>query len=124
MDELSHFEKRLAPDETVYRQGETSREMYYIRKGKVEISTMNWGVEKILAVLGTGEFFGETALTDSSPRIYTATAIEETELLIIDKDSFEANLAANPVLKYILETLIQRLRDVTALVSSKDEVKI
>lgn len=124
MYELSPFERRLAPNEIVYRQGEKSHEMYYVRRGRIKMTTTNWGKETVLAVAGEGEFFGESALIDDTPRINTAVAVEDTELLVIDKESFEANLAKNPVLHHIFQTVIHRLQNLTALAYSDNEVKI
>jgi CRP/FNR family cyclic AMP-dependent transcriptional regulator len=124
MDTSSRFERRLAQNEVVYRQGERSDEMYYVRKGRIKIIVNGWGKETLLTVVEEGGFFGETALIGDTPRINTAVALEEAELIVIDRQSFDANLAANPVLKYILETLIERIKEITALVYEKDEVKI
>lgn len=94
--------------------------MYYIREGRINLSTRKNGYEKVLTTLEKGDFFGETALIDEIPRITTATAIEETELIIIDRDSFEANLTANPAITHILKNVIQRLRDALTLYTSKE----
>ncbi len=123
MNSLSPFERRLAQNEVIYHEGEESNEMYFVRKGKVKIVASSWGSQTILTVVEEGGFFGETALIDDTPRINSAVALEETELLVIDRESFQANLASNPVLKHILETLIQRIKDITALVCEKDVVK-
>ncbi len=124
MNTSVRFERRLAQDEVVYRQGERSTEMYYVRKGRVKIVVKGWGNETLLTVVDEGGFFGETALVENTPRINSAIALEDTELLVIDRESFEANLASNPVLKHILETLIRQLKDITALVHEKEVVKI
>lgn len=124
MNTSVRFERRLAQNEVVYRQGERSAEMYYVRKGRVKIVVNGWGSETLLTVVEEGGFFGETALIENTPRINSAIALEDTELLVIDRESFEANLASNPVLKHILETLIRQLKDITALVREKEVVRI
>lgn len=117
---LSRFELQLAPGEVVFREGEKGNQMYYIREGRIKISVGKNGCEKVLTVLKEGDFFGETALIDDTPRLGTATALGETELIIIDKESFEANLTANPAIAHILKNLIQRLRDTLTMYTSKE----
>jgi CRP/FNR family cyclic AMP-dependent transcriptional regulator len=123
MDErkLSRFELQLTPGEVVFREGEKSNQMYYIREGRIKISVGKNGYEKVLTVLKEGDFFGETALIEDTPRLGTAIALEETELIIIDKESFEANLTANPAIAHILKNVIQRLRDVLTMYTSKEK---
>lgn len=111
--QLSPFEIGLAAGEVLYHEGDKGKEMYYIREGKIKISITRGGQEKVLSILTEGAFFGEAALVDNKPRIATATAIKDTELLIVNKESFEANLEANPVLSHILKTVVQRMRDIS-----------
>lgn len=120
---LSPFELQLAPGEVVFHEGNKGEEMYYIREGKIKISIRGGDQEKVLSVLTDGAFFGETALIDGKPRIATATAIEKTELLIVNKESFEADLDANPVLAHMLKTVVQRMRDIAELYYEKKEDK-
>ncbi|MEW6685833.1 MAG: Crp/Fnr family transcriptional regulator [Candidatus Edwardsbacteria bacterium] len=104
------FEKTLRPGETLFHEGESGEQMFLIRSGKVRISKRSGQVEKTLAVLKEGDFFGEMALIDGSPRSATATALEETRLLIVDREAFKAQLKENPMIEYVLETMSRRLR--------------
>jgi len=117
---LSEFEVVVERGGIIYREGEPADRMYYIREGKIKLSISRNGHEKVLSVLTDGAFFGETALIDGKPRIATATAIEPTELLIVDEGSFESNLASNPVLSHILKTVIARMRNIAELYYEKE----
>ena len=69
----------------VIGQGDTGDALYIVAKGKVEVSRKEsksrGSREDILAILGPGEFFGETALFGDSVR--TATVKAKTACLLL-----------------------------------------
>ena len=72
--------------ETIYSQGDLSKNVLYIQKGGVRLSVVNeTGKQAVVAVLGPGDFFGEGCLAGQPRRIGTATAITATTALVIDK---------------------------------------
>ncbi|HAD81891.1 MAG: hypothetical protein A2509_11690 [Candidatus Edwardsbacteria bacterium RIFOXYD12_FULL_50_11] len=105
------YEKNFKPDEVIFRQGDAGSEMYLIRAGKIKISRSAGNIEKTLAIIKEGDFFGEMAVIDGSPRSATATAVDEVNLLIVDRDAFKSQLKDNPMIEYVLETMTRRLRD-------------
>ncbi|MBA7628227.1 Cyclic AMP receptor protein [subsurface metagenome] len=104
------YERQLMPGEVLFHEGDTGEVMYFIRKGKIKISVGEEDQEKVFAVLKEGDFFGEMAVIDGSPRSASATAIEETDLIIIDKESFISKINENPLVAYVIETLTKRIR--------------
>ncbi len=110
MEELKEFEKVLKPGEVLFREGDPGDEMYLIKSGKIKIIKGGGDVEKTLAYLKEGDFFGEMAIIDESPRSATAIAVEETRLVIIDREAFRNQVKKSPLIEYILETLTRRLR--------------
>ncbi len=73
-------------DRTVFRQGQPADSLFYLRRGKVKLSVISQqGKEAIIAVLGTGEFFGEGCLTGQPLRMATAVAMTDCTLDKIDK---------------------------------------
>lgn len=66
----------------IYFPEENSNSVYLIKKGKVKISRLSEdGREIIIAILGPGEIFGESAITEtSSKREEFAEATEDTLL--------------------------------------------
>lgn len=110
MQERLKYERHVKKGEVLFREGDIGEEMYFIRKGKIKISKGEEEQEKVLAILKEGEFFGEMSLIDRSPRSATATAIEDTELLLIDKETFLQKINETPLIAYVVETLIKRLR--------------
>jgi CRP/FNR family cyclic AMP-dependent transcriptional regulator len=110
-EEKSGYEKQLNTGEVLFKDGDPGDEMYLIKSGKVRISKPAGDVEKTLAVLKEGDFFGEMSVIDGSPRSATATAIEPTELVIFDREVFMNQVRENPLIEYVLHTLIKRLRE-------------
>jgi hypothetical protein len=70
--------------EVVLREGEASDRFYIIESGLVEV-TQNGAV---LRREGAGDFFGEIGLLRDVPRTATITAIEDTELVALERDDF------------------------------------
>jgi len=73
----------------LFRAGDEGHQMYVVQNGKVRISVTSADVDKTLAVLGPGEFFGEMAVLNDRPRTATATVLENSQLLVIEKAKFE-----------------------------------
>jgi CRP/FNR family transcriptional regulator, cyclic AMP receptor protein len=72
--------------ETIFSQGDPGKDVLYIQKGGVRLSVVNeTGKEAVVAVLGPGDFFGEGCLAGQPLRIGTATAVNATTVLIIEK---------------------------------------
>ncbi len=102
--------KKLSGGEMLFREGDTGDVMYLIRQGRIKIIKAMGDEEKVLAVLKEGDFFGEMAIIDGSPRSAAAIAVDDVTLLMIDKETFHSKIRENPLISYILETLSRRLR--------------
>jgi CRP/FNR family cyclic AMP-dependent transcriptional regulator len=71
--------------ETVYSQGDLARDVMYIRDGGVKLTVVNTnGKEAVVAILGPGDFCGESCLGGQPIRMATATAIVPLNVLAID----------------------------------------
>jgi len=74
--------------QVIFSQGDPCDTVLYLQKGSVKLSVLSkTGKEAVVAILGTGDFFGEGALADQPVRIGTATAIAATTALVIEKDT-------------------------------------
>ena len=72
----------IAATEVFVREGETGVGMYIIISGQVQITQKGEdGNEQLLATLGEGDFFGEQALLDESPRTASAIAVEPCQVV-------------------------------------------
>jgi CRP/FNR family cyclic AMP-dependent transcriptional regulator len=95
MSLIERFGRTAAAGTVLFREGDAGKEMFVIQGGKVRLSRTIRGVEKILAELPAGEFFGEMSIINDKPRAATATVIEDAQLLVLDPRTFEAMIKAN-----------------------------
>src|SRR5689334_23836729 len=78
---------KLNPAETLFHAGEPGDALFVVRSGSIELFIKDTAGQKIvLTVAEAGDLFGELSLLDSGPRTATATALTETELLVLDRD--------------------------------------
>lgn len=100
----------FARSEIICRQGEDGNTFYIIKSGQVEVSTQNGtGRAAVLRQMTAGEFFGEISLLTGEPRSATVMALEDTEVLTMNKEDMRAMLAANNQLaEHISEVLAFR----------------
>lgn len=74
----------------IFSENNPGKDMYIVYSGKVGLYMQGkLGHSKLLATVEAGDFFGEMALVDDSPRSATAKAEEDnTQLLVLDKKKF------------------------------------
>lgn len=73
-------------DQTVYAQGDPSDAVFYIQEGKVKVSVVSeQGKEAVIALHGSGDFFGEACLNGQSVRIATAETVTEGVIMRLEK---------------------------------------
>lgn len=84
---------------TEYERGET---FYLIQNGTVQLTKCINDTNKNLDILKLGEFFGEMAILDNTPRSATCVAKGHVECLEFNKANFEMLITGNPQLALIL----------------------
>ena len=73
-------------NQIVYTQGEPADSVFYIQSGKVKKTVVSeHGKEAVVALLGTGDFFGEGCLTGEPLRLATVSAMTECVIVRIAK---------------------------------------
>jgi CRP/FNR family cyclic AMP-dependent transcriptional regulator len=104
--------RRFSAGQIVFHHGDPGGLLYIITKGKVKITySTPEGQEALLAILGRGDFFGELALLDDSPRSATAEALRETETQTLHRWEFMDFIRKNPDFSlHVLHTLAQHIR--------------
>ncbi|HEX5039162.1 MAG TPA: Crp/Fnr family transcriptional regulator [Candidatus Limnocylindria bacterium] len=107
--------RRFRRNEVIFHQGDIGDSLQIVASGGVKIVLPSTeGDEAIIASLKPGDFFGELALLDSSPRSTTATALEPTETLALPRDPFLGLLADDPrLVRALLHALAEELRRLT-----------
>lgn len=87
VDNLLH-ERDYVKDEVVFDEGEEGQAIYFIIKGKVLICRQGRPVDGVIAELDAGNFFGELALLDDSPRMAQVRAAEDCTLAVFFREDF------------------------------------
>lgn len=118
-EDLSHIaaitdEIEFQSDHTLFKEGEISDAMYMVIEGKVRLTRA--GQEVMVAK--NKDVFGTWALFDDEPRVATATTLENTRVLHIDKEDFIDLLADHvAITQSILKTMVKRLRNLMTRIS-------
>jgi CRP/FNR family transcriptional regulator, cyclic AMP receptor protein len=76
----------LEAGEVIFTQGDAADSILYIQKGKVKLTVVSKeGKEAVVAVLGSGDFFGEGCLARQHMRMATASTMSECSLMRLEK---------------------------------------
>lgn len=105
---VRHFKK----GETIYHQGDTAKTFCYLKKGTVKVfMTSVDGNEKTLNTATHGEILGEGAFFDKKPRVSSAIAVTDSQVVMIDEQTLIKLFGEYPVLAFeLLEILANRIR--------------
>ena len=81
----------------IYAQGEIASAVFYIKTGKVKVAVVSaQGREAVVALLTKGDFFGEGCLAGQQRRTASVVAIEDCNLVRIEKAAIQALLRDDP----------------------------
>lgn len=81
--------------ETIFSRGDAGDALYIVLSGAVRIVD-DQGAE--VARIGTGDYFGELSMLLHTTHSKSAEAVEDTELMVVPKASFQELLSASPEL--------------------------
>ncbi len=85
--------------------------VYFVVSGWVKVRRTAGEEAATLAILGRGDFFGEMAVLDESPRSTDVVALSEVSLLSISAQRFIQTLFKDPQLHHrMLQLMVRRLR--------------
>jgi signal transduction histidine kinase len=102
------------PGEIVVREGSAATSMYVILNGRVRIYKSDEdGTQIDIAMLESGNFFGELALLDQGSRSATVACLTPCQFFILDQPSFLNLLALSnsSMIHRMFAILAQRVRD-------------
>ena len=105
------LERRFVPKGTlVMRQGDPGNCAYLIQSGSVSVFTECDSKRIDLAMLELGQIFGEMALIFDDFRTASVVALEDTNLIIITRESFEQKLdRSDSTIQAIVRMMTQRM---------------
>ncbi|MHB8579222.1 MAG: Crp/Fnr family transcriptional regulator [Ignavibacteriaceae bacterium] len=112
--------KSFNKDSVVLFEHETGSALFVIIQGKLKVSRVSDdGKEVILTILSESDFFGEMAILDGLTRSANVTAMEDSELFIIQRSEFLDLLQNHPEIAIaLLQELTQRLRSADMKIKS------
>ncbi|MCR5172895.1 MAG: Crp/Fnr family transcriptional regulator [Treponema sp.] len=99
---FSRFAKKYERDQVIITEFEPGDSFYLIQSGNVQLVKCVNGQKKNLDILKPGEFFGEMAILDNSPRSATCVAAGPVQCLEFNKANFEILITGNPQIALIL----------------------
>ncbi|MEL6224314.1 MAG: Crp/Fnr family transcriptional regulator [Cyanobacteria bacterium J06626_14] len=109
---LSIAEKHDYPsDRAVLMEDAWGNAVYFIESGWVKVRRHSGDEVVTLAILGKGDFFGEMAILDESPRSTDVIAMSDVKLLSVSAQRFIQTLFKDSQLHHrMLQLVVRRLR--------------
>jgi CRP/FNR family transcriptional regulator, cyclic AMP receptor protein len=110
-------ETKYPPSTSIFKEGDRGDAMFVIVQGKVRISKYVPGIgEEALAILETGQYFGEMSVIEDTPRSADAIAHVSCTVWSIERDKLDQLMFTDKDLAYVLlwtfvRTLSERLRE-------------
>lgn len=105
-DSENAFNREYPKNTMIFSENEPGKELYIIQKGSVKITKIVNNNEVMLALLKSGDIFGEMALLENKPRSASAIAYEDTTLLAVNKTNFQMMVKTQPQLITKLTTIL------------------
>ena len=104
--------KKFETGNLIFMENSEGEKCFFVAEGSVKVTRSSKdGKEVILAMLNTGEFFGEMALLDGESRSANVIALEKTEVLTLNREDFLSVLQNYPQIAIqLLKEMAHRLR--------------
>ena len=98
--------------EMLFRKDDPGTHLYVVLAGAVKIALPGeFGQEALVAIMRAGDFFGELALFDGSPRSASATALEDTRAALLAREDFLSYVETHPAsVRVVLDVLAKTIR--------------
>ena len=109
--------KKLRAREELFHKGDPGNQVYLISKGRLKaVTTSAEGDDVVFSIMAPGEVFGELALLCGGRRTATITAIDASELIVLDRREFLPFLKTHPEAAIrLLEVLAERCLRISEL---------
>lgn len=114
-------EETFPPGALIFEEGAPSDRFFIIKRGEVEIHKQTSSAEdlhKLIAVLVSGEFFGEMGLFMAQPRTARAMARGDVTLFSISREALAGLISKSPeaaftMMGFLSSVLMERLHNTT-----------
>jgi len=109
---FERFSKSYESGDVIISEYEPGNLFYVIQEGDIQLLKNINGTHKTIDILHAGEFFGEMAILDNSPRSATCIARGPAKCLVFDKSNFSALVTGNPqMVMVLLKLFCKRIYD-------------
>jgi len=100
---------RFGRNQVIFNEGDPADELYGVRSGRIAIGMQSGdGRESLLALMETGDLFGDMAMFDGEGRSAQARALETSELLCVPYPPIREALAEHPTLLWVVVAMLSR----------------
>jgi CRP/FNR family cyclic AMP-dependent transcriptional regulator len=93
--------------QSVFAQGDPADAIFYIHKGKIKLTVVSQeGKEAVVAILESGQFFGEGCLVAQTSRMASATAMGQCSIARLEKRVVVGKLREEPAFSALFITYL------------------
>ena len=127
---VKHTVMHCQKHDVIFSEGDAGEAVLYIREGWIALTVASQrGKEVVVAILGHGGFFGEACLGGQARRHTTATALEDSILVRIEKRAMLRALRGEPAcselfMSYLLSRNLRIQTDLVDQVSNSSEKRL
>src|SRR6185436_1813851 len=110
-------EAHVVAGESLFQAGDPGDSLFIVESGEIELFIKDTAGQKIvLATPSAGDMFGELAMLDSGPRTATAVALQDSDILVLDRDDLVLLFQKKP------EAALHMLAALSSLTRKADEL--
>ena len=105
--------RRFARGTTIFKQGDSARELFVLTTGEVAVSVESGDPEvPPVKIISAPDWLGELGVLTGGARSVTITALAEVETWVLSRRSFAAFVATHPVIyRNLIPSLSRRIAD-------------
>ena len=109
-------------DDYIFRENDIGDQAFLIKSGTVEITKVIEGKEVVIGTLDKDSLFGEMALIDDMPRMASAKAIGNVEVIIVSREIIDKKIEDSDLfIKGLIRVLTERVRDTAKILGGSEK---
>ncbi len=107
---FNRFSKTFRKGDIIFCEYEPGDTFYLIQSGRVQVVRIIGELEKNIAILNPGDYFGEMSILENVPRSATTIALDDVKALEFSRENFEVLTLGNPQIALkLLKGFVQRI---------------
>jgi CRP-like cAMP-binding protein len=107
---FNRFSKMFRKGDIIFCEYEPGDTFYLIQAGRVQVVRIIGELEKNIAILNPGDYFGEMSILENVPRSATTIALDDVKALEFSRENFEVLTLGNPQIALkLLKGFVQRI---------------